>query len=66
MYVGGGSACLNPSSQEQREDHSKFKTNLVYTTSFRSRGTGYKETLSQISKPQYNSLWTPEEGSEEM
>lgn len=29
MYVGGCSACLNSSTQEQRGDHSKFKTNLV-------------------------------------
>lgn len=34
--------------------------------SFRSHRTGCKEIFSQISKPQYNSLWTPEEGCEEM
>lgn len=66
MYVGGGSACLNSRTQEQKQDHSKFKTNLVYVLSFRSHGTGCKETLSQISKPQYNSLWTLEEESKEM
>lgn len=46
MYAGGGRACLNPSTQEQREDHPKFKTNLVYIASFRSHRTGCKETLS--------------------
>jgi hypothetical protein len=64
MYVGGGSACLNSRTQKQKQDLSKFKTNLVYIVSFRSHSTGCKETLSQISKSQYNSLWVLEEGSE--